>query len=117
MGLSVYSGQTAPAVSLEHWTLLAAWSFLSTSRRYHLWPRLAKPPLLKPEIQKYSAPAQSHARLPETRTATAHDLALADKLSAELGTVKSQVDIEVDTVKCALGCVHPLKVLLQVLAR
>lgn len=58
-----------------------------------------------------------NARLAETSTAAAHDLTLANKLGAKLGSIKGQVDIEVDTVKGALWSVHSLKVLLQVLAR
>jgi hypothetical protein len=54
--------------------------------------------------------------LPEPCRAAAHDLALANELGVELGTVKREVDVEVYAVEGALGSVHALKVLLEVLA-
>lgn len=54
--------------------------------------------------------------LPELRRTPAHDLALAHQLGIELATVERQVDVEIDTVKCAIRSVHALKVLLKVLA-
>ena len=53
--------------------------------------------------------------LPEPRTTSAHDLALADKLRIELTPIEREIDIEVNTVEGPLRRVHPLKVLLQVL--
>lgn len=55
--------------------------------------------------------------LSEPGCATTHDLALAHKLSVELGAVEREVDIEVYTVESTLGGIHPLKVLLEVLSR
>jgi hypothetical protein len=54
--------------------------------------------------------------LPEPCSAAAHDLALANELSVKFGTVKREVDVEVHAVEGALGSVHALKVLLEVLA-
>lgn len=56
------------------------------------------------------------SHLPEACSATAHNLALADQLGAEFGTIQSQVNIKVDTVEGALRGIHALEVLLQVLA-
>lgn len=53
--------------------------------------------------------------LSEPGRAATHDLALADKLGVELGAVEGEVDVEIDTVEGALGCVHPLEVLLEIL--
>jgi hypothetical protein len=66
----------------------------------------------------HSANARTRRRrLPESRCAAAHDLALADKLGVEFGSVEGEVDVEVNAVEGALGCVHALKVLFEVLAR
>jgi hypothetical protein len=54
--------------------------------------------------------------LSESCRTSAHDFALANKLGIEFGTIKSQVNVEVHSVESALGCVHALKVLLEVLA-
>jgi hypothetical protein len=54
--------------------------------------------------------------LPEPCRAAAHDLALANELGVELRPVKREVDVEVNAVEGALGSVHALKVLLEVLA-
>lgn len=55
-------------------------------------------------------------KLSEPRSAATHYFTLADQLGAELGAVQCQVDVEVHPVKCALGRVHALEVLLEVLA-
>lgn len=52
----------------------------------------------------------------ELGTAAAHDLVLADQFGAEFTAVQREVNIEVDTVEDALGCVHALEVGLEVLA-
>ena len=56
-------------------------------------------------------------RLSEPRRATTHDLALADKLGVELGSVEREVDVEVYAVEGALWGVHTLEVLFEVLPR
>lgn len=54
--------------------------------------------------------------LSESRRATTHDLALANQLSIEFGTVEREIDVEINSVECALRCVHALEVFLQILA-
>ena len=54
--------------------------------------------------------------LPEPCRAAAHDLALAHELGVELRTVEREVDVEVHAVESALGSVHALEVLFEVLA-
>jgi hypothetical protein len=56
------------------------------------------------------------SHLPELRTAAAHDLVLANQLSAELTTVQREVDVKVYPVEDTLGRVHALKVGFEVLA-
>lgn len=56
-------------------------------------------------------------RLPEPGRAATHDLALANKLCVEFGSVEGEVDVEIHAVECALGCVHAFEVLLEVFAR
>lgn len=58
---------------------------------------------------------QQTSRLSEAGAAAAHDLALTDQLGAELRAVEGEVDVKIHPVERALGCVHTLKVLLQVL--
>ena len=55
--------------------------------------------------------------LPKSRSAPPHDIPLTHQFRIEFATVKRQVDIEVDTVKCSLRRIHPLEVLLQILPR
>lgn len=54
--------------------------------------------------------------LPELCPAAAHDLVLANQLGAELAAVQRKVDVKVDPVEDALGCVHALEVGFKVLA-
>ena len=54
--------------------------------------------------------------LSEAGSAATHDLALANQLGAELGTVQRQVDVEVYPVERALRGVHAFEVLLKVLS-
>ena len=54
--------------------------------------------------------------LSESRPAAAHYLALADEFGTEFRTIQGEVDVEVNAVECSLWGVHPLKVLLQILA-
>jgi hypothetical protein len=54
--------------------------------------------------------------LPESRGTPAHDFALAHKFGIELGSVEREVNIEVNTIECALRRVHALKVLFKILA-
>ena len=54
--------------------------------------------------------------LSETCGTSAHDLALANELGVEFGTVEGEVDVEVHSVESTLRSVHALKVLLEVLA-
>ena len=54
--------------------------------------------------------------LPESRSTPAHNLTLANQLGIELGAIERQVDIKVHTVECALGCVHALEILLEILS-
>lgn len=61
-------------------------------------------------------PMKGLVYLSKPRRAAAHDLALADKLSVEFGTVERQVDVEVDAVEGALRGVHAFKVLFEVFA-
>jgi hypothetical protein len=68
---------------------------------------------LSPSLASYHVVFHS---LLESRSAAAHNFALANKLGTELRTVQRQVNIKVDTVECALGCIHALKVLLEVLS-
>lgn len=56
-------------------------------------------------------------RLLEPRRAAAHDLSLAHELGVEFRSVQREVDVKVHAVERALRRVHPLKVLLEVLAR
>jgi len=53
--------------------------------------------------------------LSETGSAPTHNLALADQLGTEFGTVQREVDVEVHTVEGALRGIPALEVLLQVL--
>lgn len=55
--------------------------------------------------------------LPESRTATTHNFTLTHQLGVEFRSIESEVDIEVDTIECALGCVHSFEVLLEILSR
>jgi len=52
----------------------------------------------------------------ESGRATPHDFALTYELGIELCAVECEVDVEVNTVEGALGCVHALEIFLQVLA-
>jgi hypothetical protein len=54
--------------------------------------------------------------LSESCGTSAHDFALTNELGVEFGTVESKVDVEIHSVEGALGCVHALKVLLEILA-
>jgi len=54
--------------------------------------------------------------LSETCGTSTHDFALANELGVELGAIEGEVDVEVHSVESALGSVHALKVLLEVLA-
>ena len=56
-------------------------------------------------------------QLSEPRCAATHDLALADKLGVELGSVEREVDVEVYAVEGALWGVHALEVFFEVLPR
>ena len=49
------------------------------------------------------------------RRATTHDLALADELGVELGSVEREVDVKVYAIEGALRGVHALKVLFEIL--
>lgn len=55
------------------------------------------------------------ATLSEPCGAAAHDLALAHQLGVELGTIQSEINVEVDAVEGALRGIHALKILLKVL--
>jgi hypothetical protein len=55
-------------------------------------------------------------RLPEARSTSAHDLTLAHEFGVELGSVKREIDVKVNTVKCALRRVHTLEVFFEILA-
>lgn len=55
--------------------------------------------------------------LPELCTAAAHDLVLANQLSAELAAVQREVDVKVHPVKDTLRSVHALEVGFEILAR
>jgi hypothetical protein len=54
--------------------------------------------------------------LSESGGTSAHDFALAHKFSVEFRAVEGEVDVEVDTVECALWRIHALKVLFEVFA-
>lgn len=53
--------------------------------------------------------------LSEPGRAATHNFTLADELGVEFRAVEREVDVEVDTVEGALGCVHPFEVFLEVL--
>ena len=55
-------------------------------------------------------------RLPKASRAATHDLALADELGVEFGTVERKVDVKVDTVEGSLRSVHTFEVLFEVFA-
>lgn len=59
---------------------------------------------------------QTH-RLPKPRGTSAHDFTLAHQLSIKLGPIQREVDVKVDAVKSALGGIHALKVLFEILPR
>jgi hypothetical protein len=67
------------------------------------------------ELFTYIHYAYGFDSLPESRRAATHDLALADQFSVELGSVKREVDVEVNAVEGSLGSVHALKVFLEIL--
>ena len=48
---------------------------------------------------------------------TAHDLSLADQLSAELTAIEREIDVKVHTVESTLRGIHALKVRFEVLPR
>jgi hypothetical protein len=54
--------------------------------------------------------------LSEARSTSTHDLALTHELGVELGTIKREVNVKINAVKCTLGRVHAFEVLFQVLA-
>lgn len=54
-------------------------------------------------------------RLSESSRAATHDLALADKLGVEFGPIKRKVNVEVDAIESALGCIHAFEVFFEVL--
>jgi hypothetical protein len=54
--------------------------------------------------------------LPKSSCAATHDFTLADELGIEFGSVEREVNVKVDTVERALGCVHALKVFFEVLS-
>ncbi len=58
----------------------------------------------------------SFCRLSESCCAPPHDFTLAHQFGVELGPVKGEVDVEVNTVERALRSIHAFKVLFQVLA-
>lgn len=53
---------------------------------------------------------------PKPRRAPAHDLTLTHQLCIELAAVEREVDVEIHAVKSALGCIHALEILFEVLA-
>jgi hypothetical protein len=53
--------------------------------------------------------------LPESRSAAAHNLPLANELGTEFGSIEREVDIEVHPVKGSLRGIHALEILLEVL--
>jgi len=55
-------------------------------------------------------------RLSEASSAAAHDLALADELGIEFGSVEREVDIKVDAVESTLRGIHAFKVFFEVLS-
>lgn len=52
----------------------------------------------------------------EFGSAPAHNLTLANQFSIELTAIEREVDIKVHAVEGALGRVHPLEILFQILA-
>ena len=54
--------------------------------------------------------------LSESGGAATHDLALANELGVEFGTVEGQVDVEVDAVEGSLRRVHAFEILFEVLS-
>lgn len=65
--------------------------------------------------ERPSGPSGAQA-LPEAGRAATHDLALTHELGVELRAVQGEVDVEVDAVEGALGSVHALEVLFEVLS-
>lgn len=53
--------------------------------------------------------------LSKSGTATAHNFTLADQLGTELGAIKSEVNIKVDSVESSLWRIHALEIFLQIL--
>lgn len=87
-------------------------TLLEVSYHMHAW--LGNKEKQKAQKKK-GTPRQRASHLSEAGAAAAHDLALADQLGAELGAIEGEVDVKVHPVERALGRVHALKVLLQVL--
>jgi len=67
-------------------------------------------------IYYHRAGRKKLCRLSEACCAPSHDLTLAHQLGIELGSIKCEVDIKVNTVERALWRIHAFKVLFQVLA-
>ena len=53
--------------------------------------------------------------LSEASSAAAHDLALADELGVEFGSVEREVNVKVDAVESTLRGIHAFEVLFEVL--
>jgi len=85
---------------------------LSAVSLYPLYPRLSFPL----ELFTHARITHHDIFLPKSSCATTHDFALADQLSIEFRSVESEVDVKVDAVESALGCVHALEVLFEVLS-
>jgi hypothetical protein len=64
---------------------------------------------------RYQVPHWYGKSLPKAGGAATHDLALADKLGVELGSIEREVDVEVYAVKGTLWGIHAFEVLFEVL--
>ena len=71
----------------------------------------------KPPHPIVSIHATHTSPLSKPRRTPPHRLTLADELGIELAAVEGEVDIEVNAVESALGRVHALEILFEILPR